>query len=86
MIPVDGCQLYVDAPDMQISTEPPEQIEGAAGVGINGSGFVVTVIVVVSEQSVVLFCPITVYVVVTPGLAITLLPVVALNPVAGDHV
>ena len=55
VIPVEGCQLYVTAPDIQICTEPPEQIEGAGGVATNGSGFTVTVIVAVLEQSVVLF-------------------------------
>jgi len=46
----------------------------------------VTVIVVdpVIEQPV--FVPVTVYVVVVAGLAVTLAPLVALRPVPGDHV
>jgi hypothetical protein len=85
MIPACGCQWYDCAPDMQICTEPPLQIEGAGGDATSGSGFTVTVMDAVAEQSAAL-CPMIVYVVVTTGFAVTLLPVVALNPVAGDHV
>ena len=49
-----------------------------------GNGFTVTVTVVVFEHPAALV-PVTVYVVVPGGLAVTLVPVVALNPVAGDQ-
>ena len=66
-------------------TLPPEQITGAGGVTTSGNGFTLTVIVVVPVHPVAIFVPTTVYVVVTTGFAVTLLPVVALNAVAGDH-
>jgi hypothetical protein len=47
-------------------------------------GFTVTVEVAVLEQAPIL--PVTVYVIVVVGLAVTLLPVVPLRPVAGDQV
>jgi hypothetical protein len=75
----------VAAPDKVIVTLPPEQITGAGGVTTRGNGFTVTVIVVVPVQPVAVFVPTTVYVVVTTGFAVTLLPVVALKAVAGDH-
>src|SRR5436190_20762420 len=58
---------------------------GAGGVTTRGRGLTVTIIVVVPVQPVVVFVPTTVYVVVTTGCAVTLLPVVALKPVAGDQ-
>lgn len=48
-----------------------------------GVGFTITVIVCVELQ--LPFEPVMVYVVVTVGLAVTTLPVVALNPEDGDH-
>ena len=52
---------------------------------ITGRGFTVTVIVCVLEQPVVVFVPVMVYVVVDTGEAITVVPVVADKPVAGDQ-
>jgi len=49
-----------------------------------GVGFTVIVTVALAEHVPVV--PVTVYVVVAPGVAVTLLPVVALRPVPGDHV
>lgn len=48
-----------------------------------GIGLTVTVVVAVLEQAP--FVPVTVYVVVVVGLAVTVAPVVADNPVAGDQ-
>jgi hypothetical protein len=50
-----------------------------------GIGLTVTVTVVVPTQPAALV-PVTVYVVVAAGFAVTLVPVVADKPVAGDHV
>ncbi len=49
-----------------------------------GNGFTVTVVVVVFTHPNALV-PVIVYVVVPVGLAVTLVPVVALKPVAGDQ-
>ena len=49
-----------------------------------GTEVIVTITVAVSEQVAELL-PTTVYVVVTVGFAVTVEPVVALNPVDGDH-
>ena len=50
----------------------------------DGNGFTVRVMLCVLVQPEELV-PVTMYVTVLPGLAVTLAPVVALNPVAGDH-
>jgi hypothetical protein len=50
---------------------------------VTGSGFTVTTTVVVPVHAPDV--PVTVYVVVEGGLAVTDVPVVALSPVAGDH-
>lgn len=52
---------------------------------ITGLALTVMVTVAVDEQPPALV-PVNVYVVVVAGLAVTELPVVALNPVDGDHV
>ena len=57
----------------------------AGGHVMTGIGFTVTVTVPVLTQPAALV-PVMVYVVVAVGLAVTLVPVVALKPVAGDHV
>ena len=65
-------------------TEPPVQIFGLLGIiVITGAGLTLTVTTVVLVQPVVAV-PITEYVVVIVGLAITIEPVVALRPVPGE--
>ena len=61
----------------------PEQTAGAAGLKVKlGNGFTVTTTVVVLVHPLA-FVPVIVYVVVIVGFAVTVAPVVALNPVAG---
>ena len=73
-------------PDAVNVEEPPTQIAGFAGVMLHdGSGFTVTVVIACAVQPVPAV-PIIVYVIVAPGLAITLAALVAFNPVEGDHV
>ena len=60
------------------------QIVGELTVTV-GVGFTVTVAVAVAVQ-LAAEVPVTVYTVVAVGVAVTLLPVEALNPVAGDQV
>jgi len=63
----------------------PEHIVGVGGTTlIVGNGFTVIVTVAVLLHGPVV--PVTVYVVVEPGVAVTLAPVVALKPAAGLHV
>jgi hypothetical protein len=64
--------------------DAPEHIVGGADVVTVGLGFTVTITVVFPVQPLVV--PVTVYVLVTVGLAVTDVPVVALNPVPGAHV
>lgn len=52
---------------------------------IEGNGFTVTTAVEVDEQPVDVSVPVTTYVVVTVGEAMTEIPVVVFNPVEGDH-
>lgn len=52
---------------------------------ITGAVLTVTVDVVEFKQVVDVLVPVIVYVVVAVGFAVTVAPVVALNPVAGDH-
>lgn len=54
--------------------------------GAAGKVFTVTVLLTVSLQPVAVMVPITVYVVVVTGLAVTTLPVPALSPVVGSQV
>ncbi len=61
----------------------PLQILGELTV-IVGNGRTVTVVVVVFKQPLAAV-PVIVYVVVVVGFAVTLTPVVALNPVLGDQ-
>jgi hypothetical protein len=72
------------APAAVSVTDCPAQ----TGVGVvtvtTGKGLTVTVTCPVAEQP--LDVPVTVYVVVVVGFAVTDEPVVALNPVAGLHV
>ena len=62
----------------------PLQMLGAFTL-TNGNGKTVTTAVVVFKQPLAAV-PVIVYVVVVVGLAVTLAPVVALNPVLGDQV
>jgi len=71
MLPVDEAQL------LGLAVDVPE---------IFGLGFTVTNDVVVFLQPVVVIVPVTVYVVVDVGLAVTEVPVPALNPVVGVQV
>ena len=50
-----------------------------------GNGFTVTVTVADLKQPVEVVVPVTVYVVVAAGFAVTTAPVVLLKPVAGDQ-
>jgi hypothetical protein len=82
--PVPGDHVYVDAPvAVKTALDPTQMVAG--GQVINGNGFTVTVAVVVLLQPAALV-PVMVYVVVEPGFAVTLAPVVADKPVAGDQV
>lgn len=83
--PVEGLQVYVDAP-LAVNVTAGDPIHIAAdGTVTTGNGLTVTIEVVVLTQPAALV-PVMVYVVVAVGLAVTLVPVVALKPVAGDHV
>ena len=65
-------------------TEPPRQYDADNGVMLTvGEVFTVTVTLVVPVQPDVV--PVTVYMVVDAGLAVTVAPVVELRPVAGDQ-
>jgi hypothetical protein len=83
--PVEGDQLYVEAPLAVRETFPPIHIAGAEGVTVTtGNGCTVTVTVAVFVQPLE-EVPVTVYVVVTVGEAVGLTQLVQLNPVEGDH-
>jgi hypothetical protein len=83
--PVVGDQTYVTAPDaVSVAVCCPTQIAGGAGTVITGSGFTFTVTSVDAVQPLP-SVPVTVYVVVEVGFAVTVDPVVALSPVAGDQ-
>jgi len=82
--PVPGDHVYVVAPPATKGTEPPVHIvEDEVSVTV---GVVLTVIVTVAVLEHAPVVPVTVYVVVAPGVAVTFEPVVALKPPAGDHV
>jgi hypothetical protein len=82
--PVTGDQVYVDAPDADNAKaiEPHLAPEFTITVGM---GSTVTIAVAVSVQPMALD-PTIVYVVETVGLAVTDIPVLALNEDEGDHV
>ena len=77
-----GLQVYVLAPDALSVAELPLHIVPEFTVS-EPPGFTVTVAVVTAEQ--VPAVPVIVYTVVDAGLAVTLDPLVELNPVPGDH-
>lgn len=84
--PVDGLHEYVEAPDAVSDTLLPLQIVGADGVTLTvGKGFTVTVTFFVLTHPFA-SVPVTVYVVVDVGFAVTVAPVVGDKPVAGLHV
>ena len=82
--PVAGLHVYVLAPLAESEADLPTQIvaELTATVGV---GFTVTVEVAVAVQPAA-EAPVIVYTVVVVGLAVTLVPVVPLNPVDGLQV
>ena len=71
------------APPAVNVVEAPVQIF-AAGETVKFKGVTVTVVVALAEHDPVV--PVTVYVVVAAGLAVTVAPVVADKPVDGDQV
>jgi len=79
-----GDQAYVVAPLAVNVVELPEHIVGGADKDTVGVTFTVitTVCAALVQPPVV---PVTVYVIVEPGLAVTLAPVVALRFVFGDQ-
>jgi hypothetical protein len=85
--PVTGLHEYVEAPPaVNVVPVPPKHIWPEPAVTFSvGVGLTVIVIFALSEQPPP-EVPITVYVRVEPGLAVTLLPVVALRPVPGFQI
>src|SRR5258706_576528 len=79
---VEGVQLYVCAPLAVSVADCPLQIAGGGVTVMTGSGFTITVTCAVAEQP-LLSVPVTVYVVVEDGLAVTGEPVDALKFVDG---
>ena len=81
--PAAGAHVYVAAPlAVRLVPLPPVHMLATAGVTVTvGVGFTVTTTVASLEQ--LPLVPVTVYDVVTVGLAVTVAPTVALNPVAG---
>jgi hypothetical protein len=82
--PAAGDHVYVVAPLAVKFTLFPEQMVADTGATVTvGVGFTVILIVFVLAQ--VPTVPVTVYVVVTAGFAVTVAPVDALKPVLGLH-
>jgi hypothetical protein len=82
--PLPGDHVYVVAPDPTSAADPAGQIATSAPALTAGVAFTETNLVAVPLQPLVV--PVTVYVVVAVGVAVTLAPVVAVSPVDGDHV
>ena len=82
--PVAGDQEYVVAPLAVSIADCPTQIAGGVGTVTTGSGLTVTVTCAVAVHP--FKVPVTVYVVVEFGVAVTVEPVVALKPAGGAHV
>ena len=84
---IAGAHVYVVAPLAVNVVELPEHMVGEpADTVMVGVVFTVTTTVFVPVQVTGEVEPVTVYVVVTVGLAVTVAPVVALNAVFGAHV
>jgi hypothetical protein len=81
--PVAGDHVYVLAPPAVSVVFCPVQIETFGDSVTTGIGFTVTVTCAVAVHPDAF--PVTVYVVVEEGFAVTLAPVVALNAVDGLH-
>jgi hypothetical protein len=80
----EGDQEYVVAPPaVRVALCWPAHIAGGVVTVTTGSGFTVTVTCPVAVHP--FEVPVTVYIVVEVGLAVTGEPMVELNPVAGDH-
>lgn len=80
--PADGVQVYdVAPPAVRLTVLPAHTVAGDGTTVTVGVGF--TVMVTEAVELHVPEVPVIVYVVVTVGLAVTLAPVVVLNPVAG---
>ena len=82
--PAIGSHEYVTAPDALNGVAPDGQISIELGVTATVRVGLTVTAIVWSELQLPLE-PVTVYVIVEVGLAVTALPVVALNPVAGAH-
>ena len=80
--PVAGLHEYEFAPLAESVTDCPKQIGEGGGTVTTGSGLMLTVTCAVAVQPAA-DVPVTVYVVVEVGEAVTDAPVVLLNPVAG---
>jgi len=85
--PAEGVQVYVAAPLalIEIAALPAHKLAEAGVTEIVGLGFTVTVTERLDEQPLT-SVPVTVYVVVTEGEAVTLAPVEELNAITGNHV
>lgn len=82
--PVPGDHVYVAAPPAVSDTLLPVQMVAALGVTVtanDGATVIVTFVVLLQPVEV----PVTTYVCVLPGAAVTVAPLVALKPVEGDH-
>jgi PII-like signaling protein len=83
--PVAGDHVYVAAPVAVRAVDEPAHIATFVSAVTTGNGLTETVVVDEPTHP-KLFVPVTVYVVVAVGAAVTLAPDVADRPVAGDHV
>ena len=84
--PFEGVQLYVLAPvAINVAVLPGHSCTDEGDTLTTGSGLTITGTIVVPVQPLT-SVPLTVYVVVVVGFALTLEPLVALKPVDGDQV
>jgi hypothetical protein len=83
--PVAGAHVYVVAPLAVKLVPTPEHTEADEGVTVT-VGVVLTVMATDWVELHEPLVPVTVYVVVEPGVAVTVAPVVALKPVEGLQV